>query len=112
MTAQERAEQVEHLSRTFHSIYQDEARRQERRGEDHIRHPDDYDALLEHTKEYDRVLARAVLKMLDEAVAAERARCADLAEEHQHSVNAQGVACETAHTCQCRITAAIERHPT
>lgn len=55
---------VEALSRRFHAVYQVESRRQAEIGEDEVRHPDDYDALPEHTKEYDRVLARDVLKFL------------------------------------------------
>lgn len=47
---------MEPLSATLHAVYQREARRQ---GEG--RHPDDYETLPEHTKEYDRVLARFIL---------------------------------------------------
>jgi hypothetical protein len=54
--------QVERLSATLHAIYQEEARRQAGTGEDTVRHPDDYDALPEHTKEYDRVLARFIIE--------------------------------------------------
>lgn len=53
---------VEILSAKLHAIYQQEARRQAGTGEDTVRHPDDYDALPEHTKEYDRVLARYILR--------------------------------------------------
>lgn len=55
---------IERLSAEFHAIYQQEARRQAGTGEDEVRHPDDYDALPEHTKEYDRVLARHVISLL------------------------------------------------
>jgi hypothetical protein len=53
---------VEGLSARLHAIYQEEARRQAGTGEDTVRHPDDYDALPEHTKEYDRVLARFIIE--------------------------------------------------
>ena len=46
----------ESLSRQFHEIYQQEAKRQ---GD--VRHQDSYDDLPEHVKELDRVLARFVL---------------------------------------------------
>ena len=52
---------VEGLSAKLHTIYQIEARRQ---GD--VRHHDDYAALTESTKEYDRVLARFILKHADE----------------------------------------------
>jgi hypothetical protein len=48
---------VEDLSRKFHEIYQIEAKRQ---GDS--RHPDSYDDLPEHMKDFDRVLARYVLE--------------------------------------------------
>lgn len=53
---------VEVLARELHAIYQQEARRQAGVGEDDVRHPDDYDQLAEHTKDYDRVLARFILE--------------------------------------------------
>jgi hypothetical protein len=53
---------VESLSRKFHEIYMKEARRQ---GD--VRHKDNYDELPENTKEFDRVLARYVLKLLSQA---------------------------------------------
>jgi hypothetical protein len=53
---------VEVLSAKFHEIYQEEARRQAGTGDDTVRHPDEYNDLPEHTKEYDRVLARYVLE--------------------------------------------------
>lgn len=55
-------EAVERLSAELHAIYQNEARRQAGVGDDSVRHPDDYAALPEHTKEYDRVLARYILQ--------------------------------------------------
>lgn len=55
---------IEALSRRFHAVYQAEARRQYSADLDDVRHPDDYDALPEHTKDYDRVLARDVLRFL------------------------------------------------
>ena len=58
-------ELVEALSRRFHAVYQAEAKRQYAADLDNVRHPDDYDALDEHTKDYDRVLARDVLRFLD-----------------------------------------------
>lgn len=48
---------LEELSARFHDIYQKEAHR---RGD--VRHHDDYAALPEATKEWDRVLARWVLE--------------------------------------------------
>ena len=52
---------VEDLAAKLNTIYQLEARRQ---GE--WRDPEDYAALKESTKEYDRVLARFILKHTDE----------------------------------------------
>jgi hypothetical protein len=52
---------VEALSELLHAIYQAEARRQSETGEDTVRHPDDYAALPEHIKQYDRVLAKFIL---------------------------------------------------
>ncbi len=60
-----REQEIERLSKELHAIYQKEARRQAKTGEDTVRHPNDYDALPEHTKEYDRVLARYILSLLD-----------------------------------------------
>lgn len=63
---------VERLAAELHAVYQHEARRQAEAGEDEVRHPDDYASLPEHTKEYDRVLARFILareKMRDNALA-------------------------------------------
>lgn len=57
-----RIAEIEPLARELHAIYQREAKRQAETGEDDVRHPDDYDALPEHTKEYDRVLARFILQ--------------------------------------------------
>jgi len=48
---------VEALAAEFHAIYQAEAKRQ---GD--VRHHDDYDALSENVKEFDRVLAREVIR--------------------------------------------------
>lgn len=48
---------IEALSSRLHDIYQLEAHRQ-----DNTRHPDDYDTLSEPIKEYDRVLARWIIK--------------------------------------------------
>jgi hypothetical protein len=55
-------EAVERLSAKLHAIYQDEARRQAGTGDDTVRQSDDYAALPERTKEYDRVLARYILQ--------------------------------------------------
>lgn len=55
-------EEVEAISRMLHAIYQAEAKRQAGEGLDSVRHPDEYDFLPDHTKEYDRVLARYILK--------------------------------------------------
>jgi hypothetical protein len=52
---------VEDLARKFHDIYMAEAERQ-----NDVRHPEGYDALADNIKEYDRVLARFVLKMIAE----------------------------------------------
>lgn len=60
---------IEELSAVLHRIYQHEARRQQRVGMDTVRHPDDYDALPEQTKEYDRVLARYIVQREAELVA-------------------------------------------
>jgi hypothetical protein len=49
-------EEVEQLAREFHEVYQREAKRQ---GD--VRHHDDYDALSENVKEFDRALARHVI---------------------------------------------------
>lgn len=48
---------VEELSEILHFVYQTEAKRQ---GD--VRHSDEYGDLPEHTKEYDRVLARYILE--------------------------------------------------
>jgi hypothetical protein len=48
---------IEALSARLHDIYQKEAHR---RGD--VRHHDDYDALPEATKEWDRVLARWIVE--------------------------------------------------
>lgn len=53
---------MERLAKALHSVYQNEAARQSRMGADTIRHPDDYDALPEHTKDYDRALAIFILE--------------------------------------------------
>ena len=50
---------IEKLSAKFHDIYQQEARRQ---GD--VRHKDKYEDLSENIKEFDRVLARYVKKLL------------------------------------------------
>jgi len=47
---------LEELARKLHAVYQVEAKRQ---GD--VRHHDDYDALPEHVKEFDRVLAAFIL---------------------------------------------------
>jgi hypothetical protein len=51
------ADVVEALSAQLHDIYQQEAKRQ---GD--VRHHDAYSALKESTKEFDRVLARFIVK--------------------------------------------------
>lgn len=65
MSLVDRPEIVEAVSRRFHAVYQAEARRQAGARDDTVRHPNDYDALPKHTKEYDRVLAREVLAFLE-----------------------------------------------
>lgn len=55
---------MEALAAELHVVYQDEAARQSRMGADTIRHPDSYDALPEHTKDYDRALAIFILEAL------------------------------------------------
>lgn len=57
-----KAAKLEALSAELHAVYQAESRRQAGTGDDTVRHPDDYAALPEHTKEYDRVLARYILQ--------------------------------------------------
>ena len=54
--------EVEELSAKLHEIYQIESRRQAGEDLDKVRWPDEYNALPENTKEYDRVLARYILK--------------------------------------------------
>lgn len=54
---------VEELSAKLHEIYQIEARRQ---GD--VRHHDDYEALKENTKEFDRVLARYIIDRESELI--------------------------------------------
>ena len=64
--------EIEKLSSKFHDIYQEEAKRQSDLGLDEVRHPDKYEDLPERTKEYDRVLARYVIDLIDTARAEER----------------------------------------
>ncbi len=52
-------ENIEPLANLFHNIYQEEAKRQ---GD--VRHKDDYDDLPENIKEFDRVLAKFVLRKM------------------------------------------------
>lgn len=59
--------EVEKLSAEFHDIYQKEAHRQEDLGLGPARHYDEYEKLSEPVKEFDRVLARYVLKLLEQA---------------------------------------------
>lgn len=70
-TAQHREEarEVEALAAEFHEVYQAEARRQ---GD--VRHSDDYAALPERIKEFDRVLARHALRLVAAAEARGEAR--------------------------------------
>jgi len=51
-------QKIEELAKEFHSVYQQEAKRQ---GD--IRYPDDYEELPENIKEFDRALARHILKI-------------------------------------------------
>lgn len=62
MTDNLEAIRVEELAAKFHELYQQEAKRQ---GD--VRHVDDYADLSENIKEFDRVLARYVFRLLDEA---------------------------------------------
>lgn len=55
---------LEALAAWLHTIYQDEARRQATFGADTVRHPDAYDSLPEHTKDYDRALAIFIMDEL------------------------------------------------
>ena len=48
---------VEKLAKRLHTVYQNEAKRQ-----DDIRHADKYADLAENIKQYDRVLARFILR--------------------------------------------------
>lgn len=56
-------EHIEQLSAHLHSLYQAEAKRQ---GD--VRHHDDYQALPENIKEFDRVLARYIISREEELV--------------------------------------------
>jgi hypothetical protein len=67
LTYPEAPELLERLSAAFHEVYQREARRQAEQNADTVRHLDSYDALLEHTKDYDRALAIFVLDAIGEA---------------------------------------------
>lgn len=60
---------VEAMSEAFHFVYQREAERQQRQMADTIRHPDAYNDLPEHTKDYDRALALYVLDLYERAMA-------------------------------------------
>jgi formylmethanofuran dehydrogenase subunit E len=55
-----REEKIEQLAAKFHEIYQQEAKRQ---GD--VRHKDNYADLSENIKEFDRVLARYVLQLIE-----------------------------------------------
>ena len=55
-------ELLERLSAALHDIYQSESRRQFGPGE--LRHPDDYEALAEPTKDFDRALAIFIMDEL------------------------------------------------
>ena len=74
---------VEALAREFHAIYQLEAKRQAELRIGSVRHPDNYDDLLENIKDYDRVLAEHAINLLEETekrVRKETAkRCAQIA---------------------------------
>jgi len=67
--AGEEWDKAESLARDFHDIYQQEARRQ---GD--VRHKDNYDNLSENIKDFDRVLARHTLKLIQEAIAGQKLR--------------------------------------
>ena len=71
---------VEALSRKFHEVYQEEAKRQ---GD--VRHTDRYEDLSEDIKEFDRVLARYVLSHL-------KKHCTS--EFHLHPPDFEGPACK------------------
>ncbi len=58
-------EDVEALSAKLHDIYQKEAHRQEDSGLGPARHYDEYEKLSEPVKEFDRVLARYILSLLE-----------------------------------------------
>lgn len=66
LTFPQRPQLLETLAARLHKVYQDEARRQAEMGVDQVRHPDDYDALPEHTKDYDRALALWVIHFGDQ----------------------------------------------
>lgn len=58
---------LETLSAKLHDIYQKEAHRQEEAGIGPVRHYDEYEKLSEPVKEFDRVLARFILKEIERA---------------------------------------------
>lgn len=66
LTYRRAPELLEQLAEAFHHVYQQEARRQAKLGADAVRHPDEYAALPEHTKDYDRALAIFVLDHLEQ----------------------------------------------
>lgn len=57
-------EDLEKLSAELHDIYQKEAHRQEVEGIGPVRHYDEYEKLSEPVKEFDRVLARYIQRLL------------------------------------------------
>lgn len=98
-------QEVENLSREFHAVYQEEAKRQASIGVDTVRHPDDYDSLPERTKEYDRVLARHVIKKLQSAYREGLLRGAEIASEICHCGNGTATHIRPSKTCTGRLVA-------
>lgn len=62
MNTPQQTERIESLSKKIHELYQQEAKRQ---GD--VRHHDDYDAVEERFKEFDRVIARFVISEVEAA---------------------------------------------
>lgn len=74
-------ETIENLSAKLHDIYQKEAHRQEAAGIGPARHYDEYEKLSEPVKDFDRVLARYIISLLEK----ERCACPHLTDcDHKY----------------------------